>query len=81
MDVTADSSEAPSSNDQLRAWEEFRSRLHESGHRFNYRHAQQKYSSENTNPQEVLKVLTKTFERTAAMAVKTDSEKRHVFQK
>src|SRR5579864_1944277 len=72
MGVTADSSKAPPSNDKLvREWEEVRSKVHESGHRFNSRYAQLKYSGENIDPQEVLQYLTKTYERTAAMSVKT----------
>jgi hypothetical protein len=72
MAVTTDSSEASPSNDKLmKEWEEFRSRLHESGHRFNSRYAQRMRSGRNISPQAYVQHLAKMYERTAAMTVKT----------
>jgi len=62
---------APSNDKLMKEWEEFRSRLHESEHRFNSRYAQGIRSGRNINPQEYLQHLAKMYERTAAMTVKT----------
>lgn len=70
-DIEDSSEVSPSGPDLRRQWEEFRSRLHESGHRFNFLYARQKDAGENLDPQEALRYLTKTYERTAAMAVNT----------
>jgi hypothetical protein len=77
MADAVDSPEVPPSDDRiLRAWSKFRSSLHESGHRFNSRYAQQKYDGVKTDPQETLEYLVTMYERTAAMVVKivTDHE-------
>jgi hypothetical protein len=59
-------------DDPLRGdWEQFLSLLYESGHRANARYAQLKYDGKDLNPQEVVDHLLKTYERTAALAVKT----------
>jgi len=72
MSVTALSPEASPSDDKLvREWKAVRSRLHEAEHRLNSRYAQRKYDGESIDPQEVLRYLAKTYDRAAAMAVKT----------
>jgi hypothetical protein len=67
-----DSLEAPASDDRiLRAWAKVRSSLHQSGHRFNSRCAEQHYAGVNADPEEILEYFVTMYERTVAMAVKT----------
>jgi hypothetical protein len=59
-----------------RDWLEYRSKIHEMGHRFNSRYAQQKLKNVTRDPEETLRYLARVYDTTAAAAVKavTDHE-------
>jgi hypothetical protein len=71
MNDPGEASKTSSSNDRLGPeWEEFCSRLEESGHRFNARYAQRKSVGEDLDPHEAVQYFIQQYERTAALAVK-----------
>jgi hypothetical protein len=71
MNKVQDLEALPGDDAMLRAWSKVRSILHESGHRFNSRFAQQEYAGLKADPQETIDHFISNYDLAVAMAVKT----------